>query len=102
MALSDVVTEAVLENWRTAPIDERLKAMLGYLEKLTLFPEEVHPDDVVALHTTGISDQAIVEAIYVCVLLNIIDRIADALNFAIPPRFTSKSAKIVLKRGYKF
>ncbi len=102
MVLNDAVTEAVLENWRTAPIDERLKAMLGYLEKLTLSSEEVHTDDVVALHAAGISDQAIVEAIYVCVLLNIIDRIADALNFAIPPRFTSKSAKIVLKRGYKF
>jgi hypothetical protein len=29
----------VLENYRTAPIDEKLRAMLGLLETFTLHPE---------------------------------------------------------------
>jgi len=55
---------------------------------------------VAALKAAGISKQAILEAIYVCALFNIIDRLADALNFAIPPNFTG-GAKTLLKRGYK-
>jgi len=32
---------AVLEDWRTAAIPERLRAVLGFLEKLTLHPQQV-------------------------------------------------------------
>ena len=35
--------DAVLEDWRTAPIPERLRATLTYLEALTLRPTEVKP-----------------------------------------------------------
>lgn len=95
--------QAVLKDWRTAPINDKLKAMLGYLEKLTTCPDDVHPEDVVALHAAGIEDQAIVEAIYVCVVFNVIDRLADALDFQIPPTFVNwKSAKMYLRMGYKF
>jgi alkylhydroperoxidase family enzyme len=89
----------VLADWRTAPIDDKLKAMLGYLEKLTLSPEDIQPADVAALTAVGIEKQAMLEAIYVCALFNVIDRIADALNFEIPPSFMG-GAKTLLKRGY--
>ena len=94
------MTQAVLADWCTAPIDDKLKAMLGYLEKLTLSPEAIQPADVAAVQAAGISKQAMLEAIYVCALFIIIDRLADALNFAIPPNFT-EGAKTLLKRGYK-
>ena len=93
------MTQAVLADWRTAPIDDKLKAMLGYLEKLTLCPEDIQPADVAALAAVGIEKQAMLEAIYVCALFNVIDRIADALNFEIPPSFMG-GAKALLKRGY--
>src|SRR5438046_2336316 len=95
--------QAVLKDWRTAPISDKLKAMLAYLEKLTTHPDDVQPQDVEPLHCLGIQDQAIVEAIYVCVVFNIIDRLADALDFRIPPTFVNwKSAKMYRKLGYKF
>ncbi len=74
--------------------------MLGYLEKLTLSPEAIQPADVAALRAVGISKEAMIEAIYVCVLFNIVDRLADTLNFEIPPSFIG-GAKTLLKRGYK-
>lgn len=92
--------QAVLADWRTAPIDDTLKAMLGYLEKLTLAPETIQSADVAAVKAAGISQQAMREAIYVCALFNIIDRLADALNFTIPASFTG-GAKTLLTRGYK-
>jgi hypothetical protein len=38
--------KAVLDDYRTAPIGERLCATLSFLEKLTLSPDEVGPADV--------------------------------------------------------
>jgi alkylhydroperoxidase family enzyme len=93
---------AVLEDWKTAPINEKLKATLGFLEKLTLSPEEVKKADVDALRSLGISDKAIEDAIYVCFLFNIIDRIADAFNFPLTPQKDLKwVSKLLLKAGYK-
>jgi alkylhydroperoxidase family enzyme len=76
--------QAVLDNWQTAPIDEKLRSMLGFIEKLTLSPGEVASGDGTALRQAGISEQAARDAIYVCVFFNIIDRVADSLDFAVP------------------
>jgi len=100
--LSDALVTAVLDDWRSAPIGEKLRATLGFLERLTLSPGEVTPADVASLRAAGLSDQAIEDAIQVCVLFNLIDRVADALNFEVPsPASFAQSANIVLKRGYR-
>jgi alkylhydroperoxidase family enzyme len=92
----------VLENWRTADVDEKLRATLGFLEKLTLRPESVGPEDVKPLRAAGVGKEAIIDAIYVCFLFNLIDRVADALDFQIPTaRQFSESADFLLRRGYK-
>jgi alkylhydroperoxidase family enzyme len=71
------------------------------IEKLTLTPDQVQSSDVDALRIEGLSDAAIEDAIHVTVLFNIIDRIADALGFAIPSKSGFASmAEILLKRGY--
>jgi hypothetical protein len=54
-----------------------------------------------ALRAQGLSDAAIEDAIHVTVLVNIIDRIADALGFDIPSaKGFSNMAKVLLKGGY--
>ena len=93
--------QAVIEDYRHAPIDERLRATLEFLEKLTLHPEEVGPADAAAVRAAGVSDEALEEAIHVCALFNIIDRMADALGFEVPPaRVTERVVGVRLKRGY--
>ncbi len=60
------------------------------------------PADVDEVRQTGVSDQAISDAIYVCYLFNTIDRLADAFDFALPSKESfDKSAKHLLKQGYK-
>jgi len=71
-------------DWRTAPIEERLRAMLGYLEKLTLRPEELGPADADAVRAAGLSDDAMVDAIHVGALFNMIARLADSLGWDVP------------------
>ena len=102
MALgNEAVIEAVLVDWRTAPIDPKLRAMLGFLEKLTLSPEALSASDALELREMGLSDEAIEDAIHVCALFNIYDRLADSLEFDIPDkRGFAHSASHLLKRGY--
>ena len=50
---------AVLADWRTAPLDPKLRATLGFLEKLTLAPADVRPADLAPLRAAGVSDDGI-------------------------------------------
>lgn len=102
MALGDLTIKEVLNNWRTAAISDKLKAMLGYLEKLTTEPDDIGPEDVRPLRLAGIEDEAIVEAIHVCVVFSLIARLADALDFKMPSAFANgRSGKMYYRFGYK-
>ena len=91
----------MLADWRTAPLDPKLHATLGFLEKLTLAPTEVGPADVKPLRAAGVTDEAVEDAIHVCVLFNIYDRLADSLSFHLPgPDGYAASGRSLMKRGY--
>jgi alkylhydroperoxidase family enzyme len=91
----------VLDDWRSAPIKQKLRATLGFLEKLTLTPGEIGRDDVAPMRKAGLSDQAIEDAIYVCTYFNIIDRIADSLDFQVLSSETfAQRAGNFLREGY--
>lgn len=95
--------QAALDDYHTAPIAEPLRATLGFLEKLTLHPETVTPADVLPLRALGVTDQAIADAVLVCALFSIMDRLADSFDFALQSeRGWRTSADMLLKRGYRF
>jgi alkylhydroperoxidase family enzyme len=58
--------------------------MLGFVEKLTLRPEELTREDAEAVRAAGVSDEAIVDAIHVAALFNMITRMADSLGWDVP------------------
>ena len=91
----------MLADWRTAPIDERLRETLGFLRKLTLDPGAVTRDDAARVRAAGVSDDELADAVHVCVLFNLIVRIADALGFEVPEgEALERSAAGLLERGY--
>ena len=93
----------MLDDWRSAPVNPQVRATLGFLEKLTLSPRSVTAADVRPLRAEGLSDAAIADAIHVCTLFNIYDRLADSLEFDIPnAKAFEISATMLLKRGYAF
>jgi uncharacterized peroxidase-related enzyme len=71
-------------DWRTAPIEDGLRAMLGFLEKLTLHPEELGAADADAVRAAGVSDEAMVDAIHVGAFFNMIARLAESLGWDVP------------------
>jgi alkylhydroperoxidase family enzyme len=75
--------------------------MLGFLEKVTLTPQEVSADDVARLRSAGLNDRAIEEALYVCFLFNVMDRLADAFDFHVPTAAgTRRTARLLYTLGY--
>ena|SRR3989442_13413964 len=93
---------AVLADWRTAPVNPRVRATLGFLEKLTLAPADVRPADLEPLRAAGVSAEGVEDAIQVCVLFNIYDRLADSLSFHLPgPDGYAASGRSLLRRGYQ-
>ena len=88
-------------DWRTAPVDERLRATLGFLEKLTLRPRELMRGDAAAVLSTGVTEPALIDAIHVAALFNMIDRLADSLGWDVPPDHAfSARAQAMLESGY--
>ena len=63
---------AVEADWRTAPIGEGLRATLGFVETMTLRPEELTTEDADRVRRAGVSDEALVDAIHVAALFNTI------------------------------
>jgi alkylhydroperoxidase family enzyme len=68
---------------------------------VTLEPGSVTKQDVEAVRSAGVGDEAIEDALHVCALFNVIDRIADALGFADPgSAYFAEAAPGFLERGY--
>jgi len=95
------VWNAVEADWRTAPVDERVLAMLGFIEKLTMRPDELTHEDADAVRVADVSDEAMVDAIHVAALFNMITRLADSLGWDVPTweSFLAR-ADAMLENGY--
>ena len=99
---NDVEVKAVLADWRTAPVNARLRGALAFLEKLTLTPDLVGPEDVKAARAAGVGDKALSQAIYVCFIFSTMDRLADALAFQLPDARTLKRYSLIATTvGYR-
>jgi alkylhydroperoxidase family enzyme len=93
----------VLDDYTTAPIDDKLRATLGLLKKMTLEHERLGADDVRAVMRTGVSKAAIRNALEVAFLFNIYDRLADTMGWDVPSRtsgYYEVGARRLLTNGY--
>ena len=87
----------VLEDLDSADVDERVRATLRALARLTLEPESFGPHDLAEARAAGVSDAALADAIGVCALFNIATRCADALDFDV----TTANPHALARFGYR-
>ena len=93
--------EAIVADWRTAPLRPQLAATLVFLEKLTLRPDELEPADAEETRAAGVSEQALRDAATVCALFSMIVRLADSLGWDVPsPERLAARAPAMLDGGY--
>jgi len=100
-ALGEEVWDAVVADWRAAPLRPELAATLVFLEKLTLRPEELEPADAAAVRAAGVSEEGLLTAATVCSLFSMIVRLADSLGWDVPdPEQLKQRAPAMLEGGY--
>jgi alkylhydroperoxidase family enzyme len=91
----------IVENYRTAPIDDKLRATLGLLETFTLRPDQLGAAGVRTVLDAGVSREQVRDAFYVAFLFNTYDRLADTLGWELPDeRYYPKAGRTLLRRGY--
>ena len=79
----------------------RVRATLGFLEQLTLRPGDVTPSDAVAVMSTGVSEEALADAVHIAALFSMIVRLADSLGWHVPPaEQLAARAPQMLQSGY--
>ena len=94
----------VLNDYSSAAISEQLRATLRLLEKMTLDHRNISVEDVREVLRTGVSKDAIRDALEVAFLFNIYDRLADSMGWHVPTLSSGYyliAAKRLLRNGYR-
>lgn len=72
-----------MQDWTSAKLSPRARAICAYAEKLTLEPNEVGRADLDALREHGLTDEDLLDLVQIVSYFNYINRVADALG--VPP-----------------
>lgn len=94
------VLGAVLDDLSTAPVSEPLRALLRYVAKLTVEPSAVSGTDAAAVFEAGWSERALHDAVSVCALFNLMNRLVDGLGVAADEDYFAASASRLADGGY--
>ena len=93
--------DAVLEDYESAPISEREKALFGLIEQVNRTSNQLGPGDVSAVVAAGWTEEAVYDAITVCALFNFYNRWVDAAGVSDLPRAAYEaSGERLATRGY--
>ena len=77
---SGEVVKEIIEKMSSAPVDERRRALIGFVQKLTLLPSAVSEDDVKNLKKHGYSDREILDTVLITAYFNFVNRIVLGLG----------------------
>jgi uncharacterized peroxidase-related enzyme len=95
------MVNAVLADYRTAPISEAERELFAYLEKVNADCANVNAADIKRLHAVGWSDEAIYDAVTACALFNFYNRWIDATGVhGMSQRDHELSGKRLAESGY--
>jgi alkylhydroperoxidase family enzyme len=93
--------DAVLDDFRTAPISDAEKALFAFLEKMNRESNRLTREDADALRDAGWTDEAIYDAITVCALFNFYNKWIDATGVSdMPAQAYDASGRRMAERGY--
>jgi uncharacterized peroxidase-related enzyme len=95
------LVDAVLEDYRTAPIDDREKALFAFIEKMNEQSNSVRREDIDRLAAAGWSQEAIYDAITVCALFKFYNAWIDATGVHdLPAGAYEMSGRRMAAEGY--
>jgi len=81
------LADAIIVDYRTAPLDGRARAMLAYARKLTLHPMRMTQHDIATLREVGWTDEDIMDIAEVTGMFNLTNRMASGLGWEPNPEY---------------
>lgn len=75
--ISPDLVAALLKDVEGAAIDNRLRPILRYVRKLTIAPSKLIEADAHAVYAAGWREEALFDAIQVCALFNLMNRVVE-------------------------
>ncbi|MBI2541030.1 MAG: peroxidase-related enzyme [Deltaproteobacteria bacterium] len=104
----DLAVEQVKDDWRQMALSAAERAMLEYVEKLTLTPSSMTEADVQKLRDAGWSDRDILDIVHVCAYFNFRVRVVDGLGLELTDwqitrarAGSERAAKLAQERGVR-
>jgi uncharacterized peroxidase-related enzyme len=71
---------ALREDWRRADLDDRDRAMLGYVESLVTNAPSLRENDLARLREVGFDDAAILQITLIAAWFSYANQVADGLG----------------------
>jgi uncharacterized peroxidase-related enzyme len=91
---------ALLADIGTAPVPERMKPLLEYVRKLTLTPARITSADAEAVLAAGWQEQAPHDAVAVCGLFSMMNRLVEGLGITAGEDYFITAAGRLTGTGY--
>jgi uncharacterized peroxidase-related enzyme len=82
IGLGTQITSEMLDGWRDAKFDSNIKAAFGLLESVGHDSDGPADAAVATARASGLSESAIIDAIAVAFVFNLINRLADAFDYS--------------------
>jgi uncharacterized peroxidase-related enzyme len=98
--IPDGTLSALLDDIGAAPVAERMKQLLRYVGKLTLTPAKITADDAGEVLAAGWEEQALHDAVAVCGLFNLMNRLVEGLGIAADDAYFHAAARRLAEIGY--
>ena len=94
------MVDAVLEDYRTAPISEKERVLFGFVAQICVDSTSVRKEDVQCVVAAGWSEEAVYDAITVCALFQFYNTWIDATGVSDMPAIAYEMSGKRLALGY--
>jgi uncharacterized peroxidase-related enzyme len=90
----------MLSNSLDKHVDTRMRPVLTFVGKLTLSPDKITAADVDPILAAGWNDRALHDAVSICGLFNLVNRLVNGLGIEAPEAYMKMAAQRLADGGY--
>ena len=92
--------DALVNDLESAPVDDKMKALLMYVRKLTTEPSRMVQADADAVFDAGWDEDCFHYTVMICAMFNMMNRIMDGYGVENTAEFRIERGRMLAERGY--